>query len=49
MPTARRSIHDIMYQEEEELDMALLQPPLFKPIFPEDQGDYSLTLLPDVF
>ena len=36
MPTARRSIHDIMYLEEE-LDVALLQPPLFKPIFPEDQ------------
>jgi hypothetical protein len=36
MPTPRRSIHDIMYREEE-LDVALLQPPLFKPIFPEDQ------------
>ena len=34
--TARRSIHDIMYREEE-LDVALMQPPLFKPIFPEDQ------------
>ncbi len=38
MPTAtvRLSIHDIMYTEQE-LDVALLQPPLFKPIFPEDQ------------
>lgn len=36
MPESRRSINDIMYSEEE-LDVALLQPPLFKPIFPEDQ------------
>lgn len=36
MPTARRSISEIMYREDE-LDVALLQPPLFKPIFPEDQ------------
>jgi radical SAM superfamily enzyme YgiQ (UPF0313 family) len=36
MSAARRSIHEIMYGEDE-LDVALLQPPLFKPIFPEDQ------------
>lgn len=36
MPTAHRSIKDIMYGEDE-LDVALFQPPLFKPIFPEDQ------------
>lgn len=36
MPTIRRSISEIMYREDE-LDVALLQPPLFKPVFPEDQ------------
>jgi len=36
MPEARRSVKDIMYADDE-LDVALLQPPLFKPIFPEDQ------------
>jgi hypothetical protein len=36
MPTARRSISDIIYGDDE-LDVALFQPPLFKPIFPEDQ------------
>ena len=32
----RRSISEIMYGEDE-LDVALFQPPLFRPIFPEDQ------------
>lgn len=32
----RRSITEIMYGEDE-LDVALFQPPLFRPIFPEDQ------------
>ena len=36
VPAAHRSINEIMYSEEE-LDVALFQPPLFKPIFPEDQ------------
>jgi hypothetical protein len=36
MPTTRRSISEIMYSEEE-LGVVLLQPPLFKPVFPEDQ------------
>src|SRR5581483_10918105 len=36
MLTTRRSISEIMYHEDE-LDVALLQPPLFKPVFPEDQ------------
>jgi radical SAM superfamily enzyme YgiQ (UPF0313 family) len=36
MPTMRRSISEIMYHDDE-LDVALLQPPLFKPIFPEEQ------------
>ncbi len=33
---ARRSIGDIMYAEEEP-DVALIQPPLVKPVFPKDQ------------
>ena len=36
VPVARRSINEIMYSEDE-LDVALFQPPLFRPIFPEDQ------------
>ena len=36
MLTARRSITEIMYGKDE-LDVALVQPPLFKPIFPENQ------------
>ncbi len=35
---ARRSIEEIMYAEQD-LDVVLLQPPLFKPIFPEDQDE----------
>lgn len=36
MAITRRTVSEIMYAEDE-LDVALLQPPLFKPIFPEDQ------------
>lgn len=36
VPVVRRSINEIMYSEDE-LDVALFQPPLFRPIFPEDQ------------
>ena len=40
MLAARRSMGEIMYAEEE-LDVPLIQPLLFKPVFPEDQDPVS--------